>query len=223
MFHVLGDDRLTVFFSGEYKHNPFTLEDHNLPKGSRFYDVSRGVSTAELGHSGSSNGDNGLPPLKSQSVQQSTEALSNLPSQPPPAVAALQPAFELDGDKAKSYAELGKRWDKSMRPLYQQQRVSSWSDTRSAWNDEGYWMGGKGKKRCKEKARPRLGRAQTALDRTREEDVEVEVDIDANEGEGGEGSGIIEERQVESDQEGWRRVKMLGVRRYHLIRSVIGR
>ncbi|KAJ3560245.1 hypothetical protein NP233_g10966 [Leucocoprinus birnbaumii] len=193
----------------EYRRYPFTLDESSLAKGSRIYDVSRGVSTAELGRSGSSNADSGqqaLPPSKSHSVRHSTDALASVP---PP----LQPAFELDTDKkGKTYDEL----EKSRRPVHQQQRVSSWSDARSAWNDEGFWMSGKDKK--KGKVRPRLGRAHTMLDGTREEVDVVNDEVEEAE----EREEEEKEREVESDFERWKRVKRLGVRRrsYHDLDSL---
>ncbi|KAF5363541.1 hypothetical protein D9756_000366 [Leucocoprinus leucothites] len=202
--------------TSEYKHNPFTLEEY---KSSRLYDISRGVSTAELGRSGSSNADSGqVPPSKSHSVQHSTDALASVPP--------LQPAIELDAEKkTKVYGGLGlkagDKWEGSMRPVHQQQRVSSWSDTRSAWNDEGFWMSGNLKKSEKVKARrPRLGRASTTLDGAREEEVDVidHVDVGGSE----EDSQVPREREAESDKDGWRRVKMLGARRrsYHDLDSL---
>jgi hypothetical protein len=51
----------------------------------------------------------------------------------------LGPAFVLDVDQAKSYAGVRERkWGR--RPARYQKRISSWSDTRSAWDDEGFWM-----------------------------------------------------------------------------------
>jgi hypothetical protein len=194
---------------GEYRHSPFMLEDHNLPKSLRLYDVSQGVSTAELGRSGSSTAETGgAPPSNKESyfVQQSTDALT---SPPPP----LQPAFEfepLDRDKAKTYAGLGigkKHWDGgSARPAYQQ-RISSWSDTRSAWSDEAFWMGG-GKERVKDKGKGRQlnpSRANSMLGGTREEMGEK----------GGERE-VVSEKQVESDDgaDRWKKLRLFGARRY---------
>jgi len=175
---------------GEYRHNPFMLDDQNLPKDLKFYDISRDVSTTELGRSYAVP-----PPMKAQSLLHSSAAPSSI---------SLQPAFELDvGGRTKSLAGLGiieREWGKSMRPVHQQQRVSSWSDVRSAWNDEGFWMSGKGKMRA---------RVNETLDETREEKG---VDDDLDEGE--ETTDKRREKEVESDQGSSKSAKMLRARRY---------
>lgn len=51
----------------------------------------------------------------------------------------LGSAFVLDADEAKSYAGVRERkW--GSRPARYQKRISSWSDVKSAWDDEGFWM-----------------------------------------------------------------------------------
>lgn len=176
--------------TGEYRHNPFMLDDQNRSKDPKPYDISRGVSTTELGRS-----DTVLPPLKVQSLLHPAAALSNI---------SLQPALELDTEKkTKLYTGLGmieRGREKSLRPVHQQQRVSSWSDARSAWNDEGFWMSGKGK------MRPRLGKVNTASSETREENG---VD-DGPE----EGKEMVKGRNERSDQDSSKSARMLGGRRY---------
>jgi len=175
---------------GEYRHNPFMLDDQNLPKDLKLYDISRDVSTTEFGRSYTVP-----PPVKAQSLLHPSAALSNI---------SLQPAFELDVERrTKSLTGLGiieKQWGKSMRPVHQQQRVSSWSDVRSAWNDEGFWMSGKGKMRA---------RVNATLGETREENG-VGDDLD----EGKETTDKRREKGVESDQGSSKSAKMLRARRY---------
>lgn len=177
--------QLLIVVLGDYKPNAFTLEDSNhLYNGKRspFYDISRGVSTAELGRSGSSNAENGASNSKSQ--PHSTDISANIPS--------LGPAFEFDTNKGKPYAGLGaKRWGE--RPVLQQ-RIASWSDTRSAWD------GDAGKYLRERRKRRRL--AEGTLDGTREEEEEEEE------------SEALDGREVETDIDGWKRIKTLGVRRY---------
>lgn len=187
---------------GEYRSNPFTLDNPSrISKGSQlqFYDNSRGVSTAELGRSGSSNADHGFQ----NSRTHSTDLLANLPS--------LGAPFELDTEKAKSYSRLSaNQWH---RPV-QQQRIATWSDSRSAWAEEGFWMGGKhvkGKKRKK----PRLPKVNTTLEDTMEEGVGEEEE----DGEEAEEEEVLDHREVESDIDGWRKAKEVGVRRYDHIPS----
>jgi len=175
---------------GEYRHNPFMLDDQNLPKDLKLYDISRDVSTTELGRSYTVP-----PPMKSQSLLHPSAAPSSI---------SLQPAFELDvGGRTKSLAGLGiieREWGKSLRPVRQQQRVSSWSDVRSAWNEEGFWMSGKGKMRA---------RVNTTLNEMREVNG-VGDDLDESK----ETINKRREEGVESDQGSSKSAKMLRARRY---------
>ncbi|KAF9453007.1 hypothetical protein P691DRAFT_116995 [Macrolepiota fuliginosa MF-IS2] len=165
----------------DYRPNPFsTLE----PPRSQFYDASRDVSVTEFGRSGSSNASN------AKSRSHSTDAL---------AAPLLGPAFEFESNKAKSYAGSGtKRWGK--RPVHQN-RLASWSDTRSTWGyDSGIYLRSR-------KRRPSLTRANTMLDRTEEAEEESE---------------ILDEREVETDIDGWKTIRPLSVRRrsYHDLNSL---
>jgi len=175
---------------GEYRHNPFMLDDRNLHKDLKLYDISRDVSTTELGRSYTIP-----PPMKAQSLLHPSAAPSSI---------SLQPAFELDvGGGTKSLAGLGiieREWEKSLRPVRQQQRVSSWSDMRSAWNDEGFWMSGKGKMRT---------RVNTTLNEMRKENG-VSDDLDESK----ETTNKRREKGAESDQGSSKNAKMLCARRY---------
>jgi len=175
--------------TGEYRHNPFMLDDQNLPKDLKLYDISRDVSTTELGRSDTHPVP---PPMKAQLLLHPSAAHSSI---------SLQPAFELDvGGRTKSLAGSGmieREWGKSLRPV-RQQRVSSWLDVRSAWNDEGFWMSGKGKTRA---------RVNTTLDETREENGVDDLD------EGKETANKWREKGVESDHNSSGSVKMLRARR----------
>lgn len=187
---------------GEYRSNPFTLDNPSrISKGSQFqfYDNSRGVSTAELGRSGSSNADHGIQNLKNQSPN----LLANLPP--------LGAPFEFDTERAKSYSRLSvDQWHKPV----QQQRIATWSDSRSAWAEEGIWMAGKqvkGRKRRK---------ARSVKDKTTLEDTVEEGDGEGKEEEEDD-DGVLDQREVESDNDGWRKTKKPGLRRYdHLTSSL---
>jgi hypothetical protein len=76
-------------------------------------------------------------------------------------------------------------------------------------------MTGTGKTSGKAKARPSVRRAQTALGGTREKNAEVNIDVDEDED---EGSGRIEEPELESDHESWKR----GVRSRYVLCFTIG-
>ncbi len=177
---------------GDYRSNPFTLD--NPSYGSKtsqlqFYDNSRGVSTAELGRSGSSNAEHGTHVLRTQS----TELLAN--------VDPLGAPIELDTKKTRSYAKLSAdQW--LHRPMHQQ-RVTTWSDSRSAWAEEGSWMADRSVKGRKKK-RPSLARTKSMLEDTMEEGDEEGKE---------EEEEVLDQREVESDVDGWRKVKTLGVRR----------
>ncbi|KAF7775911.1 hypothetical protein Agabi119p4_4304 [Agaricus bisporus var. burnettii] len=142
-----GLDSGQVSPSSDYKSQPFSFQDaESRLKGTqlRFYNASRGVSSTELGRSEHGLGNGSVPDM-------------------PRSTSMLGPAFVLDADKAKSYVGLHERkWGR--RPARNQKRISSWSDTRSAWGDEGFWMivDKEGRKKAKE--------AEDVLDEKRKED-----------------------------------------------------